>query len=466
MKIAHLNSVQSIGKRIFVSFLFLISFLSCKCEDVDINSSREPDYCKHIRDAVSQIKVVDTHEHLMSPGILGGHGVKSPDFSLLFYFYTSSDLRSAGMSGVDFDKFMGNSMSVIEKWQLVEPYWNATKNTAFSRGVILAADKLYGITTIDISTVETLSDKIRVAYQDPKSWYNEVLKTKCGIEYIIEDRWDWDYRDFYDPNTFRFVNRFDDFLSIMSNSDLNNFTKWKSSGIKTLSDLEEALGVAFQAGMNDGMVAVKSAQAYSRTLFYDNTTEEKAKEVFAKIKTSSTNLSSAEAKPLADYMMHRVLDLARKYKMPVQFHTGLQGDNGNIIENSKPTNLVNLIREYPDVKFILFHGSYPYGGELSTMAKNFPNVYIDMCWLYMISPSYSERYLHEWLETVPANKIMAFGGDFSNIEGVYSHLLMAKQVITNVLIAKVKDGYFTENEAIKIAKMILHDNAVRILNLK
>ena len=117
------------------------------------------------------------------------------------------------------------------------------------------------------------------------------------------------------------------------------------------------------------------------------------------------------------------------------------------------------------MKFILFHGGYPFGGELAAVAKGFRNVYIDMCWLYIISPSYSERYLHEWLETVPASKIMAFGGDFRNVENIYGHLLFARQVVTKVLTEKVRDGYFSEDEALKIAQMILHDNAIRILNL-
>ena len=146
-------------------------------------------------------------------------------------------------------------------------------------------------------------------------------------------------------------------------------------------------------------------------------------------------------------------------------HTGLQTGNGNIIENSKPTHLVNLFSEYPDVTFILYHGSFPYGGELTTIAKYFPNVCIDMCWMYVISPSYSERYLNEWIETVPASKIMGFGGDYLNVENAYGHLLMAKQVITRVLTSKVKEGYLSENEAINIARMILHDNAVRIFKL-
>jgi len=118
------------------------------------------------------------------------------------------------------------------------------------------------------------------------------------------------------------------------------------------------------------------------------------------------------------------------------------------------------------VKFVLFHGGYPYGGELASLAKNFRNVYIDLCWLYIISPSYSERYLHEWLETIPANKIMAFGGDYHNVENVYGHLLFAKEVIGNVLIDKVQMKYFSEEEALKIAKMMLHDNAVNLFQLK
>jgi len=37
--------------------------------------------------------------------------------------------------------------------------------------------------------------------------------------------------------------------------------------------------------------------------------------------------------------------------------------------------------------------------------------------------------------------------------------------VANVLTEKVKDGYFTEIEAITISRMLFHDNAVRILKL-
>ena len=89
-----------------------------------------------------------------------------------------------------------------------------------------------------------------------------------------------------------------------------------------------------------------------------------------------------------------------------------------------------------------------------------------MCWTYVISPSYSERFLHEWIETVPANKIMAFGGDYSFVEAVYAHSIMARQIIAKVLVEKVRSRYMTENEAIDIAKMILRENALRIFKIE
>ena len=172
------------------------------------------------------------------------------------------------------------------------------------------------------------------------------------------------------------------------------------------------------------------------------------------------------ARPLQDYMFFALLDLARQHKIPVVLHTGLQAGKGNYITNSNPVLLSNVFLAYPDVKFALFHGSYPYGGEVSTLAKNFRNVYIDMNWSYAISPSYAERYLHEWLEAVPAGKIMAFGGDYTCVENVYGELVIAKKVISNVLINKVKEGYLTEPEAKNVARLILRDNAIRFYNLE
>ena len=449
-------------------FLLTIFFITAAGAQVQVRPFPAPGYEKRIRQSIDQLKVVDTHEHLSGIANMKWryHG-SQPDFMFLFSIYAYDDLQSAGIPLQLLDnKLMTDSLTVKEKWKILKPYWEGSSNTAYNRAVLFTADKLFGVKNIDSSTVEELSNKIRIAYQDESGWFNKVLKEKCGIQYVVADDWDFSGH-LFDPKIFRAVKRFDYFISIDSKTEIENLSKWTNRGINSLDDLVSTLEFAFKGAMEKGnYLGIKSALAYFRILFYEDVKKEKAQEVFNKIMNSQTKLSFDEVKPLQDYMMHRVLDLANRHNLPVQIHTGLQAGNGDIIENSKPTHLVNLIQEYPNVKFILFHGSYPYGGELATLAKNFSNVYIDMCWLYVISPTYSERYLNEWLETVPANKIMAFGGDYFSIEGVYSHLMFAKQIVSKVLSDKVKAGYFTEDEAIRIARMILHDNAINILKIK
>lgn len=51
------------------------------------------------------------------------------------------------------------------------------------------------------------------------------------------------------------------------------------------------------------------------------------------------------------------------------------------------------------------------------------------------------------------------------VENVYSELHITLKVITNVLTEKVRTGYYTEEEAKTIARMMLHDNAARFYKL-
>lgn len=70
--------------------------------------------------------------------------------------------------------------------------------------------------------------------------------------------------------------------------------------------------------------------------------------------------------------------------------------------------------------------------------------------------------MSEMLETVPANKILGFGGDYRYVELSYAHARMAKAGIAQVLGEKVESGWCTESEAVEVARMLLHDNAARL----
>ena len=61
------------------------------------------------------------------------------------------------------------------------------------------------------------------------------------------------------------------------------------------------------------------------------------------------------------------------------------------------------------------------------LAKCFANVFIDFSWMHIVSPEVCRRALNEYLETIPFNKILGFGGDFIYAELTYAHAKMAQK---------------------------------------
>ncbi|NLP09513.1 amidohydrolase family protein [bacterium] len=411
---------------------------------------------KRIADAVQSVRIIDTHEHLLSEKERVEQKANF-DFTLLFSHYTKEDLISAANEKSLIEVVFNNRFPIQDRWNLFAPYWDAVRTTGYGRASWLAVHDLYGIDELNESSCVSLSEKLQAATQP--GLYRSILKEKAGIDLSLNDV---GHRKL-DTEFFRSVERFDQFIDVSSHAEIKQLCQQHGTSGVTLEDYLQALRRAFQEGLEYGMVGVKSGLAYNRILNYEDISRERALEVFGKLEHKEA--SRQEIKAFQDFMMHRVMDLADEYDLPVQIHTGLQAGNGNLITNSHPIHLVNLFMEYPEVNFCLFHGAYPYGPELGTLAKNFPNVFIDLCWDYVISPSYSIRNLHEWLETVPNNKIMAFGGDYSVVELVYSHAVMARRCITEVLTEKVRSRYLSEAEALGIAEKILRTNALRVFKL-
>ena len=223
---------------------------------------------------------------------------------------------------------------------------------------------------------------------------------------------------------------------------------------------------AVQKGVSQGLAGIKTAIAYERTLEFENVSRSLADRAFQKQfgQNSSKTSDLASQKLLEDYLMHRVIQQAAEHRLPVQIHTGLQAGNTNHISWANPSRLSNLLNQYQQVRFDLFHGGYPYGGEFASLAKNLPNVYPDLCWLHIIAPGVAKRTLHELIETVPANKILGYGGDFFHVEGAYAHAQMARAVTAEVLAEKVEQGYLSEDEASTLLDRILYRNGKELFS--
>jgi len=419
-----------------------------------------------IKSAVDKIKLIDTHEHLPqeSERIKG----KPDPFATFLIHYLSSDLVSAGMPKDVLYRVRNASLPLNERWRLLAPFWEKIQNTGYARALNLAVKGLYNIDALNERTYRDLEVKMRSA--NKPGLYRWVLKEKAGVDLSILDNETVDVdRSFFAP-----VMRFDDFILLKERGDIEALEVKCEMKIHSLSDLTEALRVRFEK-MSKSIVGVKVALAYRRPINFEKTTTSDAESVFNKIYSQKVfrrielpdgarvnipeGISFEEAKPLQDFIVHKGLQLSGIHELPIQIHTGLQEGNENVVASSNPVHLVNLFMEYKEVRFDVFHGGYPYTSELATLAKNFPNVYVDLCWLHIISPTVARRVLSEFIDTVPSNKILGFGGDYRFVEGVYGHALLARENTARVLTEKVEEGSFTQKEALQLAQRLLRDNA-------
>ncbi|MCW4032077.1 MAG: amidohydrolase family protein [Candidatus Bathyarchaeota archaeon] len=442
------------------------------------------DNFKKIENEVNKIKIIDTHEHLQKEE----NRLKSEVDPLQLFLgqYVSSDLISSGMPIEDFNVVVNNQISIKDRWEKLSQYWDNVQNTGYAQALHIAVKDIYGVDGLEKNTITELTEKMKQL--NKRGLYKTILKDKAGIEIALHDTIlkakDYDYWNIkpiaktldIDRSLFAPVHRFQDFLGIMERTDLDSLSRRLNYSIHSLEDLVKVFRTEFE-NLSSKIYAVKIWLAYRRSMFFEKTTYAEAEKTFneiykqdsfKRIDVSGTRLtfpegiSFKEAKPLQDFMVHEMIKLAIKHKLPLQIHTGIHEGNENIINNSNPTNLTNLFLEYKEAKFDIFHAGYPFLEETAAIVKNFQNVYVDLCWLHIISPSTARRVLYEWLDTLPINKILGFGGDYTFIEGSYGHSVIARRNVTNVLQRKIDEGIVTLDETIKIAKRLLRENAIEL----
>jgi predicted TIM-barrel fold metal-dependent hydrolase len=412
--------------------------------------------------------LVDTHEHLMSPK---ERAERELTVFYLFPAYALSDVVSAGLRPEDLAVVRDASVPLDLRWRLFSPYWERAKTTGYGRALLIAVRDLYGIDDISDDTYGELSQ--RIALVGGNEWYEEVLKRRANIVVSIEDQIPpppfepngpatLDDRRFVAP-----VTTIDYFLFCRSRDEIAALESRLDRSLHTLDDYVKAIDEHMEREAADGVVALKLRIAYGRTIEFERVSRGEAEATWNRVRTYPFESSApADARPVQDFLVRHFVRRSIDLGLPVQVHTGLQEGNGNVLVNSRPTLLVGLLLDYPEARFDLFHGAYPYGGELSAIVKNFRNASIDMCWLPIISPLAARRWLSEWLETVPHSKIFAFGGDYTFVEGAYAHAKIARRVVADVLAEKVAEDYLTADEARALLPRLLHDNAWEYFSLE
>jgi len=153
----------------------------------------------------------------------------------------------------------------------------------------------------------------------------------------------------------------------------------------------------------------------------------------------------------ADRMAYPIYEVIAEHKLPAIFHTGhsgmgtgMRGGGGVRLKWGQPMLIDDVAVDFPDIKFILAHPSWPWTDESLSMALNKDNVFIDLSgW----SPKYFPKQVIQYANTQLRHK-MLFGSDFPLIK-------------PEKWIEAAQEAGFRDD----VLPLIMKDNAVRVLGL-
>jgi glucuronate isomerase len=412
------------------------------------------------------VETIDTHEHIIPESQrVSAHA----DFFTLAGHYAINDVISAGLPAADAKRLESPDMPAAGKWKLFGPHWEHARFTGYGEALRIAIRDVYGFDRITESTLPKINEAI--AARNRPGLYREILRDRMRLRFAVNDQYWQPKPEPVDRDFFALAQKFDGFVMPITAQGVQRLEKTADEAITSLSGLKRAIEKTFGQAMKAGMVTVKSTAAYQRDLHFREASEADAARDFERLVRDAEPvpegyqlLKNRPYRNLADHMFHHLVSLADAHGVPFQIHTGLQAGNGNILTNSRPADLTNLFLRFPKVAFDLFHIGYPYWRECAVLAKTFPNVHIDFCWMHIVSPTGARTALHEMLDSVPASKIMGYGGDYRYPELSYAHLVMARRNIAQVLAERVEAGRNTEEEAARIGRWLMADNPARLFS--
>jgi len=414
------------------------------------NANRLDETVARLLRDIETMPVINAHEHLPPEP----ERLKWPvDALTLFSHYCRGDLVASGLSH-DRVNFIFSDAPLRDRWAAFKPAYEQFRHTAYARAAHLAMEKFYGHDELRDDNIESVTAAMRAS--NTPGLYKRVLRDACNIETCLVN---------VDPFTEKDA---DGLLTPVCRIPwlswggsfaqlIDAYSPMLSRELSCVEDVQEAIRLCMRGIKRHGGVGVKMFvfpvgapdQAAARNVF------DRARRDADYAKTLP------HANPLTDVLFDTAFDEMRAQGLVAAVHTGYWGDYRKL----NPSTVIDMADRHPGLSFDVYHLGYPYMREAILLGKTRGNVFLNLCWTYIISPKFAYEALVEMLESVPAHKIIGFGGDYFVVEKVYGHLVLARETIARALATKITDGWLTHDQALTLAKKMLYDNPKALYNL-
>ena len=397
-------------------------------------------------EAMESFEIIDAHEHLHPEQKRLAVDV---DVFTFFSHYTRGDLRVAGMSEQAYDQLYIRTIPLEKRWETFAPYWEQIRWGSYARAALLAAQRFYGVEDINENTYIPLTETMK--RENTPGIYDRVLSKACDIRTALTQCGSTDLGGTplltpVMPMTY----------GTQTWEDLAHPRFEPSATIRSLDDYLDAMCRYALRVKSEGAVGLKLISNP-----FKDPDRDAALTAFNRLR-DGTEAKLPEQNPIRDYVVDRVVDFAGKQDMVICVHTGYWGD----FRRLDPLHMIPLLIRYPEARFDLYHLGYPWMREAIMLGKGFPNAWLNLCWTHIISQRFVVTALDEMIDTIPMNKILAFGGDYGiPVEKVYGHLVMAREDVAKVLARRIAGRSMTEDQALALAHKWFWQNAVDLYRL-
>ncbi len=330
----------------------------------------------------------------------------------------------------------------LDSWR--RSRWKMKKSLWLSRAFPLALRELYEAD--DQERIKTkMNDVRRLGLEGSLDW----MRRKSNVDYLVVDS---------NPE----LARRNDWILSTYRLDPPSIANGPCELGERLQRIETRIEELRRTG---GIHCFKIPMAYYRSLYIEDVSLGIAEKVSTK---KPAQRSTGEQKALEDFLLRHLLRKAAEWSMPVEIHTGFGwaiGQRPLRLSEADPENLLPILEdpEYRSIKFILFHGGYPFISKMGYIAGAFSNVNLDFTCLCPESWTMLKRALHEWIDIVPMDRILT--GSDGSYEWLYLAAKYNRECLAEVLVEKMESEYMDLDLALRVGRHILSDNGRRIFQV-
>ena len=219
-----------------------------------------------------------------------------------------------------------------------------------------------------------------------------------------------------------------------------------------------------QRRVSEGAIGLKIVSAYVRSIDFGEASYADAARVYSALASGA----AVDRTPMENFIVRRLSQYAADHGIPMQIHVGMgHPEPGMLIANSAPFLLEPFLNtpSLNRLRVILLHGGYPFSSHLAALAQTYGNVFVDFSWMPYLHHYYLRTKLSEWMEILPANKLL-YGSDTSAPEFHVAAAHYTRESLNHVLHDGHARGVWDAKQVDWLARRILFENTADVYRIE